>query len=88
MRSLQRATDGPLARCGSSPQVFDLACLVGDDGQRCEGRLRIFSLLFADDREVPDDAGHTRPFFATLAARLVEARPRRRDGCVRGAPRA
>jgi len=39
-------------------------------------------------REVPDDAARTRPFFATLAARLVEARPRRRDGCARGAPRA
>jgi len=73
LRSLQRAADGPLARRGSNPQVFDLACFVGDDGQRREGRLRIFSLLFPDDREVPDDAGHPRPFFATLAAGLVEA---------------
>ena len=82
LRSLQKASDGPLVRRGSSPQVFDLACFVGDDGQRREGRLRIFSLLL---RECPDDAGRPRPFFATLAARLVEARPRRRGGCARGA---
>lgn len=88
LRSLQRATDGPLARCRSSSQVFDLACFISDDGQRREGRLRIFSLLFPDDREFPDDAGRPRPFFATLAGSLVEARPRRRDGCARGAPRA
>jgi Alpha/beta hydrolase domain len=88
LRSLQRATDGPLARRGSSSQVFDLACFVGVDGHRCERRLRIFSLLFPDDREVPDDAGRARRFFATLAARLGEARPRRRDGSARGAPRA
>src|SRR5262245_32464173 len=39
LRSLQRATDGPLARRGSSSQVFDLACFVGNDGQRREQRL-------------------------------------------------
>jgi hypothetical protein len=88
LRSLQKATDEPLARRGSSSQVFDLACFVGDDGERRERRLRIFSLLFPADGESPDDAGHTRPFFATLAASLVEARPRRRDGCARGVPRA
>jgi hypothetical protein len=88
LRSLQKATDEPLARRGSSSQVFDLACFVGDDGERRERRLRIFSLLFPADGEFPDDAGHTRPFFTTLAASLVEARPRRRDGCARGVPRA
>ena len=36
LRSLQRATDGPLSRRGSNPQVFDLACFVGDGGQRRE----------------------------------------------------
>ena len=87
LRSLQRAADRPLAGRGSSSQVFDLACFVGDDRQRRERRMRIFSLLFPDDREFPDDAGRPRPFFATLAARHVEARPRRRGGCARGTAR-
>jgi len=47
-------------------KVFDLACFVGDDGQRRERRLRIFLPAIPDDRECPDDAGRTPPFFAHL----------------------
>src|SRR5207245_4003908 len=63
LRSLQRAADGPLARRGSSSQVFDLACFVGGDGQRRERRLRIVSLLLRDETEFRTEVGRARPVF-------------------------
>jgi hypothetical protein len=85
--SLQRATDGPLARRGSSSQVFDLACFVGDGGQRRERRMRIFSLLFPTTGNFPMTPGASAPFSPHLPHGSSRARPRRRDGCARGVPR-